>query len=214
MANLTTEKKREIILQCITEGDWSGWGDQITRDDLMEYLLFYTNPEITNGGIKIKKLPKINCPLCGTATKPHAISLTCRAVYYLLCAHWLSKESLSKGGDGYVHYQVINDKLQGNFKHEKGTKFGQGYSFTSYGVLTKAPWDFLKPRVNADDKTMRDGFFMPTDKCLQFLRGQIAVPLRIERLDTDVVRYSRELVYAASVKNVNYKQALEIYKTF
>lgn len=208
------EEKKRIITQCVMDGDWSAFGDAITRNDLMDYLLDMTNPEITGGGMKTKDLPKVECPLCGAPIKPQKFSLTIRAVYFLMCAHFLSKESLSKGGDGYVHYAAINDKLQGNFKHEKGKKFGNGYVFSSYSILTKSPWNFLQPRVDSEYKPKRDGYFIPTDKCLDFLRGKIAVPVRIERLDSEVVRYSKELVYAAKVKDINWQQALEIYKTF
>jgi len=211
---MTTEQKRQLISQCVTDGDWGQAGDLITRNDLMEYLLFYTNPVINDKSIKLKKLPKVDCPLCGHPTLTQPFSLTKRAVFYLLCAIWLSEQSIKNGGDGYVHHQECNDKLQGNFKYEKGKKYGIGYSFTSYSVLMKAPWDFLKARVDSNDKAKRDGYFIPTDRCYEFLRGRIAVPLRIERLDSEVVRYSKALVLAASVKEVNWKQALEIFKTF
>lgn len=211
---MITEEKRLQIQECIQDGDWGFLGDEITRNDMMEYLLYYTNPTISETGIKIKKLPKVQCPLCGTPISTQPFSMTCRAAYYLMCAQWLSKESLAKGGDGYVHYQACNDKLQGNFKHGKGIKYGAGYSFTSYSILMKAPWDFLQPRIDSNDKAKRDGYFKPTSRCLQFLRGEIAVPLRIERLNSDVVRYSRGLIYVAKVRQINWQQALEIYKTF
>jgi len=211
---MNTEEKRQLIQQCVADGDWGQIGDLITRNDLMEYLLFYTNPTISETGLKIKQLPKVDCPLCGSPTKPQAFGMTKRNVFYLLSAIYLSEDSIKKGDDGYVHHELIHDFCQGKFKHDKGKKLGKGISFTSYSTMTKAPWDFLAPKVDTNDKMQRDGRFKPTEKCYMFCRGQIAVPERIEILDAKVCRYSRKLVYAAKVKDINLQQLFQIYKTW
>ena len=119
-----------------------------------------------------------------------------------------------KGNGGYVHYELIHDLCQSKFKYNKGKKLGKGISFTSYSTLTKAPWDLLEPQVSTDYKPMRNGMFKPTQRCYDFLRGKIGVPLRIELLDSVVVRSSSKMVYAASVKDINWQEALELYRTF
>lgn len=211
------EIKRLQIRECVEVGDWGIIGDSITRNDLMDYLLYYTNPEITERGLAIKKLPKVDCPLCGSPTKPQALALTHRAVKFLLCAVWLSQEDIKKGdkgSNGYVHYEVIRDLCQGKFINDKGKRLGKGISFTSYGTLTRAPWNFLSPRQSTNEKAKRDGMLKPTLECMRFLKGEIAVPERVEILDAKVVRYSRKLVYAAKAKDINWQQCLNIYKTF
>lgn len=207
-------RQREIINECMSTGDWSLWNHVITREMLMDYLLYHTNPEITKKGLKVKTLQPIDCPLCGSPTKTQPFAMTHRSVYYLMCAVFLSKKNIEAGGDGYVHYEDVKNLLQGSFKHDKGVKKGKGIVYTSYGILTKAPWDFLQARVDDNYKPKRDGYFKPTQKCYDFLRGKIAVPQRIERLNSEVVRSGGGLVYAAKVKNINWSEALEIYKTF
>jgi len=205
------------IIKSLEDGDWSLYGDTITRNDLMDYLLDCTNPTISEKGMKIKTLPKIECPLCGHPTKPQAFSLTHRAVKYLLCAVYLSSEDMKlgdKGNDGYVHHELIHDLCQGKFAYDKGKRLGKGISFTSYSTLTRAPWDLLKSQVDTNDKKQRNGCFKPTEKCLDFLRGKISLPLRIELLDATVVRYSKGMVNAATAKDINWKQCIDIYKTF
>jgi hypothetical protein len=211
---MLTEEKRLQILECVTTGEWGIIGDIITRNDMMEYLMFYTNPTITEKGLKIKKLPKIDCPLCGSPTKPQAFSMTKRNVLYLMCASFLSKQDIAKGGSGYIHHEVLHDFCQGKFKHDKGKRLGNGYSITSYSPLTKAPWDLLEARVKNNDKVQRDGSFKVTDKCVSFLHGDIAIPVRIEILNGDVVRYSNKLIYAVKVPDINFQQCVEIFKTF
>ncbi len=209
--------KFELISTCISNGEWGAAGDIITRNDLMDYLLYYTNPTITENGMEIKKLPKIDCPLCGSPTKPQAFSITHRVVKYLLCAIWLSEQDIKKGdkgNQGYVHHELIHDMCQGKFINDKGKKLGKGISFTSYSTLTKCPWDFLSSQVDTNDKVKRNGCFKPTQRCYDFLRGKIGVPIRIEILDAKVVRYSKKLVYAAQAPDINWQQCLEIYKTF
>ena len=202
------------IKEAIGNGDWSLHGDDVTRNDLMDYLLYYTNPKITDKGLEVKKLEPCDCPLCGSPTKTQPFAMTHRNVKYLLCFIHLSKKDIANGGEGYVHYEDIKNLCQGSFKHEKGVKKGKGIVFTSYSPMTKAPWDFMKPRVDDNYKPKRDGCFKPTERCYQFLRGKIAVPQRIEILNCDVVRTGGGLVYAAKVKNINWINCLEIYKTF
>ena len=210
------EKKKsfDLINEAIANNDWSLHGELVTRNDLMDYLLYHTNPEITEKGLKIKNLEKIDCPLCGNPTKTQPFAMTHRSVYYLMCAVALSKKSLANGGDGYVHYEDVKNLLQGSYKHKTGMKAGKGIVYTSYGVLTKAPWDFLQPRVDDNFKPKRDGHFKPTQRCYDFLNGKIAVPERIERLNNVVVRHGRKTVLAVNVKNINWKEAYDTYKTF
>jgi hypothetical protein len=211
---MTTEEKRKLIHQCVDDGNWGAIGDEITRNDLMDYLLHFTNPTITEKGLKIKKLPKIDCPLCGKSVKPYSVTLTHRAVKYLLCAVYLSEKDKKNGGDGYVHYEVIRDFCQGKYKYLKGKRLGKGISFTSYSTLTTAPWDFLSPKIKTKDKVQRDGTLIPTEKCMDFLRGKIGVPQRCEFLDTNVVRTGGGIVYAATAKDMDWKSTVDNYKTF
>lgn len=211
------EDKRELIKQCVEDGDWSVAGDIITRNDLMEYMLFYTNPTLNPKSMKIAKVEPCDCALCGHPTKTQPFSLTKRTVMYLLCAIWLSEQDIAKGdkgNDGYVHYEVIHDLCQQKFLHDKGKKVGNGISFTSYSTLTRKPWDFLQSQVDTNYKPKRNGMFKPTQRCYDFLRGQVAVPLRIELLDSQVVRSSSKLIMAHAAKDINWSECLEIYKTF
>lgn len=210
---MTKEEERKIIYECSTSGDWTKYGDIITRDMLMDYLLYYTNPIIKDDKV-LTKVDKIYCPLCGKAVKPYSVTLTHRAVKYLLCAIYLSKQSIEKGGDGYVHHELVHDLCQGKYSYDKGKRIGKGVSFTSYGTLMSEPWDFLMPKVNTKDKVQRDGTFIPTQKCYDFLHGKIGVPSRCEFLDSNVVRQSRKIVYAATVPNCNWQNTINIFKTF
>lgn len=211
---MISEEKRLQILECVTTGNWGIIGDTVSRNELMDYLLYSTDPTITERGMEIKKLPKIDCPLCGKPVKPYAVSLTHRAVKYLLCATYLSNESLRLGGDGFVHHEVIYDFCQGKYKYEKGKRLGKGISFSSYGTLTTEPWNFLEARVNTKDKVQRDGMFKPTMKCDDFLHGRIGVKSRVEFLDGRVVRTGGRIIYAATAPDMNWINTVEIYKTF
>jgi hypothetical protein len=208
------EAKRLQIQQCVETGDWGILGDMITRNDMMDYLLHYTNPTITDKGLEVKRLPKVQCPLCGHPVRPYSVTLTHRAVKYLMCAVFLSKEDIAKGGTGYVHHEVVHDFCQGKFTHEKGSRLGKGISFTAYGTLMSAPWDFLEPQVNTKYKPNRDGTFKPTEKCYDFLRAKVGVKVRCEFLDNHVVRTGGKLVYAPTVVNMNWQKTIELYKTF
>lgn len=190
--------KIKMIETACQTGDWTTCPD-VTREELMEYILSHD---------------ETNCPLCGTPVKMYKITMTHRSYKYLLSAIFLCDKNTKEGGDGFVHHDEIREHAKGNFVYEKGKKQGDGINYTSYGNLTKYPWDFLESRMTTNYKPKRDGHFRITDRGRDFARGNLAVPAWIKVLDNKVVRYSDKLVYPTKIKDVNFKQCLDLFKTF
>ena len=206
--------KLGIIANCIETGDWSKFGDTITRNDLMTYLVEMTTPKLDKDGNLLAKIDKCECPLCGGSVKPYAVTLTSRAVKYLEALSYLSKKNLAENGDGYIYHDDIRVFVSNNFKYDKGKKTGQGVNFTSYGVLTKDPWGFIESKVKTDYKVDRDGTFRLTQRGRDFLNGLIKVPERIHILDNKVCKYSNKSIYVSQVKDCNFEQTVALYKTW
>lgn len=177
----------------IQTGNWSSLGD-LTRSELLEYVK------------RKSEHGPVPCPLCGSTTKTNKFTFTARYVKFIMCFNWLSKQSLSKGQDGYVHYTEIQKMCQEKF----------GDSVTSYGNLSREPWHFLQPRINQDNKIARDGFFVPTTNVHMFLHKQLLIPTQIETLNGVVVEYSSDKVRIDEVESrtFSFKETIEIYKTF
>ena len=206
--------KRILIADALREKDWS-YGDannKLTRADLIQYIMEQTAPIVNKKGVIKKRPEKMPCLLCGKPTAPYTTTLTRRNVCYLLGALWLSNDDIKKGGDGFIHHDIIHDFVVGKFEHDKGKNKGKGINFTSYGTMTRHPWDFLEPRDKEKGKS--DGCFRPTKKCKKFLRGEVMIPESIDVMDATVVRYADKLIYAHMAKDVNFKQLLELYRTF
>ena len=195
--------KKIMISDSIKTGNWTTSGDVITRDDLMDYIIEES---------KTKK--QIPCPICTKNIKPYKVTFTHRSAKYGLSAVFLNDKSVTDGGDGFVHHDLIRLHCQGNFKYERGKKLGQGINYTSYSNLTRYPWDFLTPMVDTRDKTQRNGEFIVTDRFRAFLRGKISIPEWITVMNSEVIRYSDKNINILSMKDVNFKQCIELFKTF
>lgn len=202
------DNKKYIIDQAVSTGDWTTTGGLVTRDDLVEWIMKESDPDGKT------KVPYVLCPVCGHNTKMYPVSLTHRHFKYLLNAIWLSDDDISKGGDGFVHHSVIHDRTINLMKYDKGKRKGKGIDFTAYSQITREPWGFLESEVTTNDKSKRNGFFRPTDRARNFCRGRLAVPDKIYILNKQVVRYSNKLEYCFNVKDVNFKQLLELYRTW
>lgn len=190
-----------MIAKAIKDGDWTNV--TVTRDQLMEYLIEASLTE-----------KSITCPICTKNIKPYKVTLTHRSAKYLLSAVFLSKKSEDEGGDGYVYHEAIKNHAHGNWYYDKGKKKGSGIVYTSYSNLTQFPWDFLQPHTTTNDKLKRNGEFKPTIKCLKFLRGQVDVPEWILKMNREVIRYSHKNINILQMKDMNFHQAIELYKTF
>ncbi len=205
------ELKLKQIQECIDSGEWGILGDSITRNDMIDYIMHHTNPDLE--ATKVKKV-NVLCPICGHTIKPQVFGLTHRAVKYLMAAVHLSKKDIEAGGNGFTHYDDIRNFCMNKFEYEKGKRKGTGINFTSYSTLTKYPWNFLEPNIDTNDKVKRNGFFRPTTRCYEFLRAKLSVPEKINLMDGKVVGYSNKKVFVFQAKELNFKQACELFKTF
>lgn len=197
------KNKMLMIAEAIETGDWTNTGDLVSRNDLMEYLIHLSETE-----------KRIQCPICTQYIKPYKITFTHRSAKYLLSAIFLSDMSIADGGDGYVHHDLIKLHTEQNWKYERGKKKGAGIVYTSYSNLTQYPYDFLEPMVKTFDKVKRNGEFKPTEKCRQFLRGKLDIPEWILRMNGKVVKYSLKKKNILTLKDVNFHQCIELFKTF
>jgi len=195
--------KYTLISDSIENGDWTTSGDLVTRDDLMDYIIEESQTQ--------KQIP---CPICTKNIKPYKVTFTHRSAKYGFSAVHLSNKAIADGGDGYVHHDLMRLHCQGNFKYLRGKKIGKGINYTSYANLTRYPWNFLEPMVNTKDKTQRNGEFKPTERFKAFLRGKISIPEWILVMNGEVVRYSEKNINVLAMKDVNFQQCIELFKTF
>lgn len=205
------DPKKFMIAEAIDSGDWTTTGSLVSRNDLMEYIMSITAPQLDKNGIRKKiKTPKVPCPICGKSTAPYTITFSRRQLVYLFSLIFLSKKKMDEEGDEYVHHKVINHFCNGMFKTIKGVNKGRGIDFTSYSPsLTNAPWYCMQKR---DDVT--DGCYKPTEFCFELCRGHIQFPETIDILNREIVRFSQKKIYAHQAKDVNFQELLDYYKTF
>ena len=192
-----------LIQEAIDSGDWSVTGDLVTKNNLMEFLIE-----------KSKTDKIIPCPVCLHNIKPYKVTFTHRSAKYLLSAIFLSDDALRKGEDGYVHHDAIKDHCEGNWYYERGKKKGNGIVYTSYANLTRYPFNFLEPFVDTNDKVKRNGEFKPTLSARKFLRGELDIPEWILVMNREVIRYSTKNINMLTLKDVNFHQCIELFKTF
>jgi len=202
--------KQVIITQAVKDGDWVRVGNLVTRNDLVDWIMEETNPDTNDKKSILKKA--VPCPCCGQDTKMYPTSLTHRQYKYLLNLIWLS--SNDKDNDGYIHHSVIHDRTMELMTYDKGKRKGKGIDFTAYSQLTRYPWDLMESKVSTEDKSKRDGYFKPTERGIEFCRGKLALPDKIYIHNKEVVRYSNNLVYCFNVKDINFHQLLDLYKTW
>ena len=194
---------KTIIADAIKDGDWTVTGGLVTRNQLIEFLIEESKTE-----------KYINCPVCTKTIQPRKVTFTHRSAKYLLSAIFLSDDAVRRGEDGFVHHDIIKRHAEDNWIIDRGKKKGFGIVYTSYSNLTKAPWDFLEPMVATKDKARRNGEFKPTDRCRAFLRGQLDIPEWLTFMNNEVIRYSTKNVNMLRLKNVNFHQCVELFKTF
>lgn len=193
----------KLIHKAIADGDWTLINDTVTRKQLIDYLI-----------VESKTDDKIQCPICMKHIKPNKVTFTHRSAKYLLSAIFLSDRNIREGGDGYIHHDEIRKHAMGNWLYERGKKVGYGINYTSYSNLTRFPYDFLEPMVKTEDKKQRSGEFKPTERCRQFLRGELDIPESITILNREVIRYSSTKVNILKLKDVNFHQCVELFKSF
>ena len=192
------------IKEAIENGDFTEINDKITRKDMMYYL-------ISESKQKKAQAVKTKCPCCLKKISAYPVSLTHRAGKYLMGYNYLCKKS----EDGWVHHDEVRLFVKNNFKYEKGKVAGKGIDFTSYSNLKLYPWNFIESKSgDQKDVTKRDGLHRVTQRGLQFLRGEIAVPEKIWIMNSEVIRYTEDKVTIATLKNMLFKQTVELYKTF
>jgi len=188
------EDVNEIIRKCIESGDWSVYDKMITREDLMNYLI-KINDEST-------RAQQIKCPLCIQTIKANRFTITHRAVKFLMTAGKMSKKGDNEYN--YFNYEEVRLKCKELFD----------VNFTSYGLLTKSPWDFIIANVDSNDKTKRDGMFKLTSKGYNFLRGKISVPETLWILKNQVIKQSSKQVNVATAKKINFNDCVETLNSF
>ena len=202
---METKSKNEMIADAIKENNWKDVDELITRKDLYNYMLSQTLPQLSENGDKVLQLDEDSkCPLCSAKLKGYRVSLTARAAYYVMSLNYLVNDDLKNGGDGYINYDLVKMFCEEKF----------GIKFTSYGYLTKEPYAFITPRFDSNNKLIRDGHFTITDKGLAFIRGQINVPDHVIILNNEVIEVSKTYVSVRELKKMNFRETLEIYKSF
>lgn len=170
--------------------NWSKTGDDITYND----LLIYIKMKVDNNKI-------VDCPLCKSNLSHNKFTFTSRYAKFLMMFNLLSEMST----DTFVHYKKIQDET---------SKKCEGISVTSYGNLSRPPWEFLLPRINEDNKICRDGFFKPSENLKPFLRNELAIPEWIETLNGVVINSSDRKIYMSDFPDISFKDLVKLYKTF
>jgi hypothetical protein len=145
---------------------------------------------------------QVTCPLCMQTIKSNKFTLTHRAVKFLMVLGKLSKKD--DGSYDYVKYEDV--RLL--------TKQAFNVNFTSYGLLTKKPWDFIEARKDTNDKIRRDGYFKLTNTGYNFLRGKISVPETLWIQRNRVIKVSNKMINIATAKVVDFHSCVELLKSF
>lgn len=127
-------------------------------------------------------------------------SMTGRYVKWLLILGWLTKET----GIQYHHYDTINSKLKEVF----------GNSLTSYARLARMPWDLIDSENQNNYKPNQSGYFKLNKRGRDFLNLRIKVAKTVLFLENSYSIVGDEYIYANEASNYNFKETLQIMKTF
>lgn len=192
------ESAKRLILLGLQSGDWSGASD-VTLEEARQYI-----GEVREVSHLDDKSMAIKCPCCDVRTKVNKFSLTSRHWWFLLLYIKMSTNDIKAGGDGIVKYRDVQNKVTDQTK----------FHVSSYGNMGKWPWALIEPDVDENGKSKRSGGWKPTERGKKWARGQIIIPETIFVYNASVVGYSDVLVGCKQIKDVNFQEGMDAYRTW
>jgi len=190
------EITKKIIDAAIHTGEWP---DEISLNECRQWM---AEQKLADQLTEQNK--PIKCPCCEQSNNMYKITLSIRNLRFMLRHIWLSDRDMKSGGDGYINYKEIQAKLRED----------TGSVLSSYSPMTKFPWDFMAPRIDTDHKVKRDGCFIPTKRGREWARGHISIPETIYMYNGSVTDYSKHVVSCKHIKDVNFQELMDEYRTW